>query len=258
MHCGLLVVYNKHMPQITVKTPDWYKPSAALRQKVVSKPKPKYDGLYGACRMAGKCLEDCGLCAFIQPISEPSYKNTQQVYSYKIKRRNHVLFPPDTPGMEVGYKEPLRPVEDGYGYFGTITIDQDTKSCVQCHICGFYFKELGQHIKEHAIGPREYKQRFGLSLKTPLMSEATLAEWKEKRPYNYKAEHKAQLSSIRQKGFEALMASKVLGTASYSLEWYNKFGICPDQLIRAYLLDVTKHKTVRLQRSFVACRGGGR
>ena len=68
-----------------------------------------------------------------------------------------IVFPPDTPLFYANYKQPLRPVEDGYGYYGTIATSQD-RDFIQCHVCGRLFRGLGRHINmHHALTGREYK-----------------------------------------------------------------------------------------------------
>jgi hypothetical protein len=201
--------------------------------KTLEKPAGKYNGLFGVCRREGFCVEDCGLCAYIKPQQTPNYKATNQAYRYKKKKDDGVLLSPDTEGKQIGYKEPLRPVEDGFGYYGTITVNLP-ETHVQCHKCGFYFKLLGQHIREHNLTGRDYKKDFGLSMNT-LMTQSATRDWSSKRPFNQTPEHKEQVEKARQKALLAIQSSDKIGKAGLPLEYYNKFGLCPDQIVDKYL-----------------------
>jgi hypothetical protein len=62
----------------------------------------------------------------------------------------------------IDYKEPLRPIEDGFGYMGTLATNDD-RSLIQCHICGHYFGNLVMHVwSKHQMRSRAYKEKFGL------------------------------------------------------------------------------------------------
>lgn len=195
--------------------------------------KPKYDGLFGVCRKVGYCVDECGLCAFIKPFQTPSYKSANQALRYKNKKIAGSLFTPDTEGIIIDYKEPLTPVEEGFGYVGAITVSPD-KTCVQCHICGFYFKLLGMHVKEHDINEREYKKKFGLLLSRPLLTRSSKRDWEKKRPKNYTAEHLKQANEARAIALESVRTSDKIGKQTLALEHYNKFGICPAQMVEKF------------------------
>lgn len=79
---------------------------------------------------------------------------------------------PDYPDVTVAkYKAPMEEVKDGYGYLGAITETNDGKM-IQCHICGYYFGRLGNHISTHGLTARDYKIKFGLRIKDGLLSIA--------------------------------------------------------------------------------------
>lgn len=84
--------------------------------------------------------------------------------------RRGMIREPDYPETTTEhYKEPMVPVEGGYGYIGAITETKDGEH-VQCHICGYFFGRLGSHVKAHKITPREYKMKFGLRIDDGLLS----------------------------------------------------------------------------------------
>lgn len=202
--------------------------------EVLEKQRKTYDGLYGACRRAGFCIEDCGLCAYIKPVQTPAYKATNMASRYKRKKDEGALLSPDTKGVQIGYKEPLRELSDGYGFYGTITVNEEGTH-VQCHQCGFYFKLLGQHLREHNLTGRDYKAEYGLAVGTTLMTEEATRDWQSKRQYNYTSQHVAQAKKAQMLAVEAVQESDNIGKAGLALEYYNKFGICPDQLVDKYL-----------------------
>ena len=66
--------------------------------------------------------------------------------------------------------EPFMEVKRGYGYQG-ILLHDDVNDKIQCHICGKYFDNLGQHIwMKHKTKSADYKIEYGLTLRTPLCS----------------------------------------------------------------------------------------
>ena len=65
--------------------------------------------------------------------------------------------------------EPFMEVPVGHGFLGVVQYDdQDDK--IQCHICGKFFTALAGHLVKHNIKSRDYKEKFGLRVGTPLAS----------------------------------------------------------------------------------------
>lgn len=128
------------------------------------------------------------------------------------------------------YKEPLSPVDKGYGYYGTISATNDGMY-IQCHICGGLYENLGSHLKaKHQLSGKEYKERFGLAFMSALVSEnyrnentkRSLLWWnslseKEKNHYKKKSRENGRLKSTPQQ--------------KQTLEALNKNGTCPAQLL---------------------------
>jgi hypothetical protein len=66
--------------------------------------------------------------------------------------------------------EPFMEVKRGYGYQG-IVLHDDVNDTIQCHLCGKFFDNLGQHIwMKHKTKSADYKIEYGLTLRTPLCS----------------------------------------------------------------------------------------
>jgi len=63
---------------------------------------------------------------------------------------------------------PFQEIKNGYGFMGVILLDTQ-KNKIQCHICGGWFALFGSHLKNaHRINSRQYKEKFGLNMGTPL------------------------------------------------------------------------------------------
>jgi hypothetical protein len=71
------------------------------------------------------------------------------------------------------YKLPLKKLskEEGFGYFGAVSLAKDGKG-IQCHVCGAIKNNLSLHLRLHKITVREYREKFGISLNTVLVSES--------------------------------------------------------------------------------------
>ena len=126
------------------------------------------------------------------------------------------------------YKEPLRKVENGFGYMGAISLSKDGR--IQCHICGELFDNLSFHVKTHSkITVREYKEKFGLSMSTSLVSESVRQKMKEKM-FEINARHKdGFFAEMSRKGVLARKGKRT--SRRESLEKKNLKGTCPDQLL---------------------------
>jgi hypothetical protein len=130
----------------------------------------------------------------------------------------------------LNYKEPLKEIEDGHGYWGTIAQSKDGSE-IQCHICGKMFSNLGSHVfHAHEMKAEEYKDRFKLAKMTPLCSdefskiakERTL-EWMSKMTPEALAQMHVKTNGAHDK--------RVIQPRTMTLEELNRKGICPDQLL---------------------------
>lgn len=149
------------------------------------------------------------------------------------------------------YKEPLIPVNGGYGYYGTLAGDEG-KTKIQCHICGKMFSALTRHIITHGLTTKEYKTKFRLASETALVSdqlrEQRIESYKN-RPYPWdNAEHKARAMANLAKGRGR---ASVMKGRRHSLEEKNKRGTCPDQLLdRIRALKKTNPTTTDYKKKF--------
>lgn len=138
--------------------------------------------------------------------------------------------PVDTPSMMKDYKEPLREVPNGFGYMGTISYDK-SQTYTQCHSCGVFYRFLGKHVTAaHSLTSDEYKEKYGIDKKSSLLATNTRSN---------AVEHWASLSDAeRTKRLERLREMAKLGNRAKQglprqtrLEWHNKRGSCPDQIV---------------------------
>ncbi len=140
------------------------------------------------------------------------------------------------------YKLPLKKLKksEGFGYYGAISLAKDGHG-IQCHICGDIKENLSLHLRQHTITVRDYKDKFGLSLTTNLVSESfrnasiermlTLRE-KMKSEGSYET----IMRLCNDKRIESMKKRMQDGTWKKGKTWLksedlNLRGICPDQLI---------------------------
>jgi hypothetical protein len=133
------------------------------------------------------------------------------------------------------YKEPLKavPKGQGYGYMGTIALSAD-RQFIQCHICGDLYAFLGGHLKaKHGTDAEAYKKEFGLSLGTALVGDK-YREMRQQSVIHQKGkglpEHLQGYNDKRKSGeLKRERGSRI------SLEWRNKKGLCPEQVLEKIL-----------------------
>lgn len=146
------------------------------------------------------------------------------------RRRFDILLPTEVVAVYTNYKEPLRPVGDGFGYYGTVATNHD-RTHVQCHVCGLYYRNLCKHIAMHGFKAREYREHFGLMMTTPLMGEETrrlyIENYQKRMTPELKDRLRAMAYDINLRG----LSGRRRGDTSWTAERRNKAGNCPDQVI---------------------------
>ncbi len=137
------------------------------------------------------------------------------------------------------YKLPLKKVRKGFGYYGAISLSKDGKG-IQCHICGALKENLSLHLRQHDITVRAYREKFGLSLKTRLVSEShriaaieRMLDLREKMRREGSLERITRLcNKSRVKSMKQRIKDGTWKKGSWlKNEDLNLRGICPDQLI---------------------------
>lgn len=157
------------------------------------------------------------------------------------------------------YKEPLEPVDQGFGYKGTLGFTKDG-SLVQCHICGQLFKNLGRHAyNQHELTSEQYKQRYQLSPRTALVSKDTSEKLRQsnlRQKQSVKEKRVAELKVNVKRNHDpktGIRERKV----EQSLEHKNKRGSCYYQLLdKIETLGKKLNKTPTKQ-EFINEYGGG-
>ena len=130
----------------------------------------------------------------------------------------------------LNYKEPLKPVEDGFGYLGTLAQTQDSE-LVQCHICGGLYNNLGIHAYfKHGVKAKEYRERFQLGKTTPLCSDKWSEKCKSDKVKMWESMSESDREARKELMRNAQKQTERVGNPT-SLEVQNKRGMCPDQLI---------------------------
>lgn len=141
------------------------------------------------------------------------------------------ILPPDTKAIYNQYKEPLRKVEKGFGYMGTIAFDE-SEQFTQCHICGFFFKRLGRHItNQHEMEVKEYRVKFGLAMQSSLVATKTRKAYLDRFEKLTADEKLKKVMALTTASLETRMTLPPRPPYSLSLEQKNKEGRCPDQLL---------------------------
>lgn len=129
------------------------------------------------------------------------------------------------------YKEPLKRVEGGYGYLGTVATSADGKS-LQCHICGGSFGRLGPHIvAKHGIKTAEYKEKFQLAARTSLLSDEARKTYVKTYNFLWSPENQDHMRRLQAARTSESYQKNADRSNKWSLERRNKTGNCPDQII---------------------------
>ena len=146
----------------------------------------------------------------------------------RLRQKSGDWLPSTTQSVMRNYKEPLREVTQGYGYYGTIAYDE-SQQYTQCHLCGNFYKTLGVHIrKEHDKSPQQYKDELGLprtlSLLAPKSGNKNYEQWQN------------MSDDERKKSIERMKAARDNRTMpnnwrKKSLYQKNVEGRCPDQIL---------------------------
>jgi hypothetical protein len=152
-------------------------------------------------------------------------------------KSGQVLSPGTTTILYDNYKEPLKKVEDGFGFYGTVALDE-SRNHVQCHICGNLYTNLSVHLPFHKIKTVDYKDKFGLAPKTVLAGEAYRERLVKLREVRVKEGADKGLPEHLKRYYDEVERETGkrgvrVGTKKrhWTLEEQNKAGLCPDQVL---------------------------
>lgn len=143
------------------------------------------------------------------------------------------LLPENVTAVYNDYKEPLKPVEGGFGYMGTLA-ENEEHTHIQCHICGLFLKSLGTHLKgTHNISASQYKERFGFAQTIGLVSRESKAKYQRNAVIQFAPERSTKALVEWRKNLKK--NGQVVKRGKPSLEWRNRKGLCPDQVLERIL-----------------------
>lgn len=132
---------------------------------------------------------------------------------------------------------PFMEVKNGHGYQGVVMYD-DAEDKVQCHICGAWFANLGQHTKRaHDVQVDDYKLEYGLSLRTALCSKKISAAHRKSglRTYASRASGLIRASKKNRARRRVKALSQVNRQApNSSMQVKNSRGLCDLQIRARY------------------------
>lgn len=174
--------------------------------------------------------------------------NIQRAIEYRL--RHGIMLPPETPVVLHGYKDPLTPVQGGFGYIGTLAYNEE-KTHVQCHLCGYFFKSLGHHVtKSHAMTTGDYRDRTSLMRRTSLASPAFIDNLRERAAEHPVQPNPGNSSTVRMK------AGLIKNTGrKRTLEQLNRLGRCPEQLLHKISVLAERLGRTPTRRDFIRAHG---
>lgn len=127
------------------------------------------------------------------------------------------------------YKQPMQTVEGGFGYYGAITQTNDGGQ-IQCHICGYYFGNLGTHVAfKHKMSVRDYKIKYGLRIMDGLLSPTAKLGYQER--YNLYARKTSEEFAAMSRLAQAAQKAKgyIAGGDMWTAQTRNEKGMCKEQ-----------------------------
>ena len=154
-----------------------------------------------------------------------------RIYEVAVPQTGQIAFYRD-------YKEPLVPLDRGFGYEGVLLYDISLQK-VQCHFCGEWLEVLGNHIKQHGLNAKSYKDEYGLLRSSALTSERLRLGMSERASIRVAAGTfgvvPPGLSTRASKAAEKVKSGRT------KAEFKNRHGTCAAQL----LAWVTGHPSAR-------------
>lgn len=133
-------------------------------------------------------------------------------------------------------QEPFMEFKNGFGFQGVLMHD-DVEDKVQCHLCGKWFDNLGQHIRHsHNETPDEYRMRVGLSLRTGLCSKRLSEAHRRVAAKMYKRRASGLIAASRKNRTRRSVkrARYHRQNPSSSMQFKNSRGLCDLQIAARY------------------------
>ncbi len=137
---------------------------------------------------------------------------------------------PQNPNIEVfvpDYKEPILPVEGGYGWYGLQSYNEQGQ--LMCNECGVFRNALSLHVREHKLSVKQYKIKYSLMSKTKLVSEDITNKFRDIAKKNHSLDKTPEVT--RKAVIAMLKARREKKGKPLPLEFLNKQGTCPAQCL---------------------------
>lgn len=179
--------------------------------------------------------------AGLEKISRDEAKAIVKRFPVEFTHKNHkntflarlmdgTILPPDTESFTYPWKEPMKKNANGFGYLGARTQNME-RTHLQCHICGYFFAEVGKHIRSHNITKKEYVQQIELRVGSSLMSDS-MRDKKSDERLSLTSEQKLAVITNFVKGRDMRKGHiERRSGPKRTLEKLNSKGTCPDQTI---------------------------
>ena len=130
-------------------------------------------------------------------------------------------------------------------------LNEDSEGLQQCHVCHMYFSFLGSHISGHGYTADEYKEEFGLSRQTSLMSrerrglQSKVARINQERGVFPDGEFgKRMLEEFRKKGSKTIMTPRLQERLKRSEQFKENNPMSKPSVKRRHLRAIRRRKTV--------------
>jgi hypothetical protein len=173
----------------------------------------------------------------------------------QVKIKAGEILPPDTKSVLIGYKEPLTPIKDGFGYYGTLAYNEE-KTHTQCFICGYFFKNVGAHVRyEHDKKTIDYKLEYGLGSGMSIVAPVTRQKYTRRWETMTDEERTVKIAEL--KTVQVRYTSENKSARNKSLHKKNLEGRCPAQLLDKILAQSQELGRAPSYREFSKKYGGG-
>ena len=130
-------------------------------------------------------------------------------------------------------------------------LNEDSEGLQQCHVCYLYYAFLGSHISGHGFTAEEYKEEYGLSRQTSLMSrerrqrQSEVARLNQERGVFPDGEFgKRMLEQFRAKGSKTILTPRLEERLKRSEQFKTNNPMSRPSVKRRHLKAVRRRKTV--------------
>ena len=130
-------------------------------------------------------------------------------------------------------------------------LNEDSEGLQQCHVCLLYYSFLGSHISGHGYTADEYKEQFGLSRQTPLMSrdrrerQAGVAKDNQSKGFFPDGEFgKRLLQQYREKGSKTILTPRLQERLKRSEQFKTNNPMKNPDVRKRHLKAIRRRKTV--------------